>query len=523
MARSAQPVRLLPGWIGLAAVLALTLGPLIPLGLQAGAAPGFGGPEWGALRFTLLQSGLSAGLSCLGGVVLARALSRQRFPGRRLLLSVMGAPFILPAIVAVLALSAVWGRSGILSDVLAALGLGRLDIYGLPGVVLAHVFFNLPLVTRLVLQELAAVPAEHWRLAAHLGLSRGTVFRYIEWPAIRTALPGAFVLVFLLSVTSFAVVLALGGGPGAATLELEIYQALSFDFDPGRAAMLALAQYALCLSLGLVALRLARQAGFGPGLDLALTRLDGAAYRRADALVIGLGGLFLLTPLAMLAARGVEGLIAGLPAATWPAARLSLVVALSSSALGMALALAMAALIAGLRRAAPARARLIEAAGFLALTASPFALGAGIFLALRPVVDPFALAVPVLIAVNAVMALPFSLRILLPALERVEADYGRLAASLGLAGWSRLRYLTLPRLRRPAGFAAGLAAAFSMGDLGVIALFAPPDLATLPLAIHRLMGAYRMQAAMGVALMLVGLCLVIFVVFERLGAADDRA
>lgn len=53
------------------------------------------------------------------------------------------------------------------------------------------------------------------------------------------------------------------------------------------------------------------------------------------------------------------------------------------------------------------------------------------------------------------------------------------------------------------GFAAGLAAALSMGDLGVIALFADQDHATLPLQMYRLMGAYQMQAAAGAALLLI--------------------
>ena len=53
--------------------------------------------------------------------------------------------------------------------------------------------------------------------------------------------------------------------------------------------------------------------------------------------------------------------------------------------------------------------------------------------------------------------------------------------------------MTWARLRRPMGFAAGLAAALSMGDLGVIALFAPPEVATLPLLMQRLMAAYRMR------------------------------
>ncbi|HEU0220942.1 MAG TPA: thiamine/thiamine pyrophosphate ABC transporter permease ThiP, partial [Paracoccaceae bacterium] len=149
--------------------------------------------------------------------------------------------------------------------------------------------------------------------------------------------------------------------------------------------------------------------------------------------------------------------------------------------------------------------------------------GTGLFLLLNPVADPFALALPVTVLVNALTSLPFAFRILLPALEAARADYGRLAESLGMAGFVRFRLAYWPFLRRPAGFALGLAAAISMGDLGVIALFAPEGGGTLPLALHRLMAAYRMEAAYGAALLLTGASLALFWIFERGGRVLDRA
>ena len=72
-------------------------------------------------------------------------------------------------------------------------------------------------------------------------------------------------------------------------------------------------------------------------------------------------------------------------------------------------------------------------------------------------------------------------------------------------------------MRAQIGFAAGLAAALSMGDLGVITLFADPEVATLPLQIYRLMGAYQMQAAAGAALLLLGLSMGAFWILDRGG------
>ena len=215
------------------------------------------------------------------------------------------------------------------------------------------------------------------------------------------------------------------------------------------------------------------------------------------------------------------GIASGLPAAVWPAALRSLGVALGSAALALALGLGLAALVDA--RRARGGGRWIEAAGLMTLAASPFVVGTGLFILLYPLADPFSLALPVTATVNAAMALPFVLRALLPALTEARLVDGRLADSLGIVGLARFRLVVWARLRRPMGFAAGLAAALSMGDLGIIALFAPPELTTLPLLMQQLMAAYRTEAAGGVALVLVALTYLLFWAFDRGGRLDARA
>jgi thiamine transport system permease protein len=487
---------------------ALTLGPVAAVTLWAGGLGALGPADGQALRFTVVQAALSAGVSVALAIPVARALLRQRFPGRGVVVTLMGAPFILPVIVAVMGLIAVFGQAGLLNGALGALGLPRLDIYGLHGVVIAHVFFNLPLAVRMLLGAWQAVPGERWRLAASLGLTRGAMWRVLDGPVILRAAPSAFAVIFAICLTSFAVVLTLGGGPRATTVELAIYQAMRFDFDLGRAAALALVQLALGLCAGVVALWVTRGAGFGAGLDREVPRRDGQGLARwLDGAWIVAAALFLLVPLALVVARGLPGL-ALLGPQTLMAAGHSLAVALASTALCMAWALALAT-------------RRGELLALAAIAVSPLVLGAGLFLMLRPWVNPFSMALPVTALVNALMGLPFALRVIVPQAEAVRRDYGRLGRSLGMTRGAWLRLVWLPRLRRPLGFAAGLVAALAMGDLGVIALFADPDRATLPLQVYRLMGSYQMEAAAGAALLLLVLSLGLFVAFDRGGRGAD--
>jgi thiamine transport system permease protein len=234
--------------------------------------------------------------------------------------------------------------------------------------------------------------------------------------------------------------------------------------------------------------------------------------RVLDGALILFAAIFLLLPLLAIVLSGLPGLTA-LPAPVLRSILLSLAVAGSSTLLLLALAVPMAASLAVSRRGG----RWIELAGLLGLAVSPLVIGTGLFLIVHPVADPGRLALPVTALVNALMALPFALRTLVPAARDIVAEHGRLALSLGLSKTGFLRLVMLPRLGPQIGFAAGLCAALSMGDLGVIALFADPEQATLPLQVFRLMGAYQMQAAHAAALVLLVLSVALFWLLDRGG------
>ncbi len=496
MAQRAVPIT--PVWPGVAAaalVLVLTLGTLGAVAWRAEWGGGLAEADWAAIRFTVLQALLSATISVVLAIPVARALARRRFVGRQVLITLLGAPFLLPVIVAVLGLLAVFGRGGVMNNGLALLGFEPVSIFGLHGVVLAHVFFNLPLAVRFILQGWLAIPAERFRLAASLNAS---VSSLLERPMLRAVVPSTFLVIFLICLTSFAVALTMGGGPRATTVELAIYQALRFDFDLGRAALLACIQFALCAGAAIVAWWVTGIDALGSGLDRVVQRWDLKRPWVDYAMILG-AALFLLLPLALVVVRGVPGLF-DLPQSVWWAALRSLVVATGSALLCIAMSIALA-LRGGV---------LVGVIGVLPLAASGLVVGTGAFLIVLPLARPSDLALLVTVLVNATLALPFALRAIGPAVAQVVADYGRLAASLDLRGRDWLLLVVLPRIRRPLGFAAGIAAALSMGDLGVIVLFAGQSEETLPLAMYRLMGAYRMEAAASAALVLLTLSFAMF-------------
>ena len=384
MADRAQPlgVGTYAGIAAAAAIPALILGTTAAIFWAAEPGKGLSPSDWAAVRFTLLQALLSSIISVVLAVPVARALARQRFPGRGVLVTLLGAPFLLPVIVAIFGLLAVFGRGGWVNAALAALGLPEVSIFGLHGVVLAHVFFNLPLAVRLVLQGWQEIPSERYRLAASLGMDAAAINRHLERPMLRQVVPGAALVIFVLCTTSFAVALTLGGGPRTTTVELAIYQALRFEFDLSRAAFLSLIQLGITVVLALLAYRFVRQPGFDAGLDRRVVRWDGRLpmVRVQDGVLIAMAVLFLLLPILAVVLRGA-GEVLSLPSVVWASALRSLCVALTSTLLVVVMGLSISLAVVRL-------GGWLETAGLLAVAASPLVMGTGLFVLIFPLHEP---------------------------------------------------------------------------------------------------------------------------------------
>lgn len=496
---------------------------LLMVGLTGNSAPLLDPYIVRVLRFTLLQAVLSAALSVAVAIPVARALVRQpHFPGRLWILRLMGVPLGLPVIIGALGLISVWGQRGWFNSGLSALGLDQpVNIYGLSGILLAHVFFNFPLATRLLVASLERLPGEYWLIASNLGMSSRTIFRLIEWPAMRTQIPAIAGLILMLAATSFTLVLLLGGGPAATTLEVAIYQALRFDFDPSRAVSLALLQMAMTTVILIILQGAGGMAGEGATLGKPQRRPDGQklAARMADAALILLALAFLALPLAAVVTGGLKAdfgrllldpmLHRAVLTSTMiavPSGILAVGIALSISTGRLAL-LSMPQLPAVLKRLA----NLTPALASLILLVPPTVLGTGWFLIAGPAhIESLA---PILIAaINGLMAYPFVLRVVDPAMASHRERTLRLSSSLGITGLNRWRQVDWPALKGPLATALAFATALSLGDLGVVALFGSDQLVTLPWLLYSRMGSYRTDDAAGLALILGILCLGLMVI-----------
>ncbi len=269
-------------------------------------------------------------------------------------------------------------------------------------------FFNLPYASRLLLQALETVPAEQHKLCAHLGMSHWNKFKWVEWPRIRQQLPHVIGLVFMLCFTSFATVMALGGGPKSTTIELAIYQAIKFDFDLQSGALLAIWQIILCGTLSFSIQRLAKPVSVSTGSSNASVRMvqDNWPAKCWDWSWIALVCLFVLPPLFMVVVSGLNSDIGKVlsDSSFWLSLFASLKVAILAAMIALAAGVAILTSSRAWRlRHKHIQADQIELIGTIILVTPGLVTSTGLFLLIRSFADAFSYALLVVVLVNALM------------------------------------------------------------------------------------------------------------------------
>jgi len=526
--------------IGLLAVITTLFGAIMAEAPEGtGEASNFSGVGH-ILSITVIQAGLSTICSILLGLLTAWSLSHRRtFAGRQLLVDLLALSMVLPTLVAVLGLVSVFGRNGWLNALLDSLMGGGIGgaIYGLGGIVIAHTYLNGPFAARTLLHQLEAIPSEKLKLARSLGMTSWQRFRLVEWPALAPALPGLAALIFLLCFTSFAIVLVLGGSPKFNTLEVAIYEAVKLDFDLFRAVNLALVQLAVCGALVLLAagFRLQDQSATPlPRIDI---WPDSNRTVYLQTALIAAFVMFFIGPLASVFIDGLKADFGGIFAqSSFQRALLtSIIIATASSFLTLVLGLNLAGakrFLASALRAPQSTLTwsmgwLISFCGAIYLALPSLVMGLGFFLIARRLdADLTGIAPWILLSANVLLALPFAMVILTPAMEKSARKYDRQAFALGIRGGARWRIVEWPLLRSEIAFVGAISFCMSFGDLGVIALFGNRDFAPLPWLLYQKMGSYRTDDAAGIALILLVLTMVVFFALPRLlghrGVRRDR-
>ena len=160
-------------------------------------------------KLTFGASLLAAAINVVFGSLLAWAITRYTFPGRKLVDALIDLPFALLTAVAGIALTAIYAKNGWLGQFLEPLGIKI--AFGPPGVLVALVFIGLPFVVRTIQPVLEDLDAEYEEAAASLGASRWQAVTRIVAPALLPPLLTGFALAFARAVGEYGSVIFIAG------------------------------------------------------------------------------------------------------------------------------------------------------------------------------------------------------------------------------------------------------------------------------------------------------------------------
>lgn len=495
-----------------------------------------------ALGFTFYQAILSTLLTFALGLPSAVLFARFDFHGKSFLRALTAVPFMLPTVVVAAAFTSLLAPRGWLHTLFP---LSSFQFIGtLNAILIAHVFYNTTIVIRIISNTLARFDPKLEQAARSLGASTLQVWRNLMLPLLRPSLLAAGLLVFLFDFTSFGVVLLLGGS-NFSTLEVEIYLRVLKLPNLPLAALLSIVQLIFTLIFSVFYVRVTRQNTVQTAPRFSTSRPPKSLHERGFvfALYILLLTFFLL-PLASLPLRSFIRLEADrgqreeiqygmttdyyrelfinrrgslfyvppIQAALNSLGYASLTVFLSL-ALGYPAAIALAK---------PARLeKILDPLIMLPLGASAVMLGLGFIITFgRALSSPF--FVPI---AHTLVALPFVIRTLQPALASIPDRLRQAAATLGASPFRAWQAVDWPILSRATLTAATFAFTISLGEFGATLLLTRPEYPTIPIAIQRFLsqaGGLNYGQAMAMSTILMGITMFGILLIEKIRITGDK-
>jgi len=490
------------------------------------------------LLFTFYQATLSTLLTLLLGLPSAYLFARYDFRGKSLLRALTAVPFMLPTVVVAAGFSALLGPRGLIHTLFPFSSFNFIGT--LTAILIAHVFYNTTIIIRVVGNTLASLDPKLEQAARSLGADSPRVLWNVTLPLLRPSLLASSLLVFLFDFTSFGVILLLGGSQ-FATLEVEIYLRVLKLPNLPLAALLSVIQLICTIIFSILYTRFVSHSTIQTAPRSAESNIHKPKTLKEKIFVISF--LFLLTsfyllPLSSLPLRSVfrlepdrgqrgevqYGFTTNYYTELFVNRRGSVFyvppIQATVNSLGYAGATVIISLLLGFPAAfalaKPTRLeRILDPLVMLPLGSSAVMLGLGFIISFgawltSPFLVPFA---------HTLVALPFVIRTLQPAIASIPQRLRQAASSLGASPWEVWKNIDLPILRRATLAAATFAFTISLGEFGATLLISRPEYPTIPVAIERFLsqpGGLNYGQAMAMATILMLLTITSILLIEKL-------
>lgn len=494
--------------------------------------------------FTIKQALLSTVITLCLGFPGAYLLTKYQFPGKSVIKALSTVPFVMPSIIVILGFIIFFGNNGIIN--VALMRLFNLTeppirfLYSMTGIMLAHAFFNFPIVIRIVGAAWERIDPGYEEMAAGLGASNIATFRRVTLPLLLPGIIASAALIFVFCFSSFAIVLVLGGAR-YATIEVGIYTLTKIMLKFDKASSLAIIQALFSLTFMYLYIktldiyhavgaermtrpiepkRLAwRNMGwveasllvayvililiviFGPMLSVVYSSFQ---YMSGNKILFGLKNYLQIFSTAYDPILGANPLRSILN---------SLGFAISTVLIALPLALILAYITVQKRFKGK---RLLDAVFMLPLGVSAVTLALGYARAFNSPPLEFTGTALAIILAHSILAYPLAMRAIAAVWLKLDRRQVETAQSLGASRIQAFWRVELPLLRPGIIVGAVFAFAISIGEVTTTYMLYRPEIATMPISIFRFISSYNFYTASAMGVILMAVCALAFFAIEKL-------
>ncbi len=493
--------------------------------------------------FTLFQALLSTLFTVFLGLPGAWLLATKDFPGKRVLKAVSSVPFVMPSILVVLGFVIFYGNNGFLNRILMNIN-GNTEpivkiLYSMKAIILAHGFYNFPIVLRLVSTLWEKLDSSQTNAAMSLGAGKLRLFLTITLPQILPAILAAAAMVFVFCFTSFAVILVLGGGPSFTTIEVEIYRQARISLNMDAAAALSLISIIITSIFVFInvhfqsslnyhdhiqnkKVKLSNKKNFNPLISiyiLIITFLVGAPVVSViikSFFPLSAGGT---NNLSISAYTNILNSTQGNFGTTLIHAIAN---SISFASYTVILSIIIGTTVSFILKGKTKSIKILDTLFMLPISVSSVILGLGYLKLMNYISNPSRYSSIFIILAHTVIAFPFVTRTVKPVLDKIKPDIIQAGLSLGETPFRVFITIQLPLLKSAIFTGAAFAFAISIGEMNATILLSSENTITIPIMMYRLIGSYNFTAACALGTVLIIFTSFSFFLMDYYGSDSSR-
>ena len=482
------------------------------------------------ILFTVEQAIASTLLTLAFGLPGAYIFARYDFPGKGIIKSLLTVPFVMPSVMVALGYILLFGKDGIITGLLGHdLGI----LYSWKGILLAHAFYNFPIVIRMVSSLWQRINPHYEEAAMALGAKGWRLFWRVTLPMLSPAIFASAMLTFVFCFLSFSIPLIIGGYQ-YATIEVDIFTSVMTLLDFRTGAALAIIQITLSVAFMYLYLRsldayAKREEQRVFRKPLPFTRWDWLSLKGlAIAFYSFLVFIFIVSPLLAVLYDSLR--FNGHWSLEWysrifsakynpmfgvttlGAIRNSLAFGFTTIFLSLIVTLPIAY---ALHRWRFTGKRLFDVLAMLPLASSPITLGLGYIKVFHT--TPLYYTFWIVAVAHTVIAYPFMLRAVSTSLKKIRPNLFEAALSLGAREWKAFIKVELPLALGGLIVGSVFAFAISIAELGATYMLAKPEYTTMTVAIYKFLSARQFGGASALSVLLMVVSTLGFLAIERIG------